>query len=192
MTRLKSRSLILLLFPLLVGVTACKKKTPAKPDSSQGTYFSIVQFTSDQWKTYSGQPYVLQKTVTLNGQTDTVFLSAYKVNWGEIFKIFFETDISDPKYLDRYDFNMFEENTTQSRIFSYTARDPELFTQKLEITADVFNNKIRNIYIETHKSTFWSQQTKKLFYSPVRVIQIQEHTSPLIGSDKELVIEYKF
>ena len=87
---------------------------------------------------------------------------------------------------------MFEEETTQTRTFAYVAKDPELFTQKLQIAADVFTNKIRNVYVETQRQTFWNTQTKKLLYSPMHVLQIQEHNDPLIGGQKELIIEYKF
>lgn len=177
---------LLLLTGLLAG---CRKKE--LPMDKPG-YFSIMQFTTDQWDTFSGQPYVLEKRVTLNGKTDTALVSALQVNWGEIFKIFFETEIDRPELADKYDFSMFEENATQSRVFSYTARDPGMFTQKLQITADVYNNKIRNIYIEAARNSFWRKQTRKLLYSPLRVIQIQEHTEPLIGTNKDLLIEYKF
>jgi hypothetical protein len=163
-----------------------------KPDTTQGTYFSLYGFVQDQWHIYRGQPYVLNKMVTLNGKTDSCLVSALNVEWGQIFKIFFEADISDPKFLDQYDFTMFDENTTETRTFSYQAKDPKLFTQKLQIAADLYNDKIRSIYIETQKNTFWNNQSKKLFYSPAHIIQIQEHDNPLLGRTKDFVIQYKF
>lgn len=182
----------LLLLAVLFFVSCSRKKEAPAPDLSQGTYFSIMDFTRDQWKTYKDQPFVLKKTVTLNGKTDSSTVSALQVSWGQIFKVFFEADISDPKFLDRYDVSLFEESTTQSQTLSYIAKEPGLFTQKLELSADKFNHHIRNIYIETSHNTFWNKQTKKLLYSPLRVIQIQEHNDPFIGSAKDLVIEYKF
>ncbi|MES2480280.1 MAG: hypothetical protein V4561_14440 [Bacteroidota bacterium] len=173
---------------------SCKNKEEAKamPNNAGGTYFSIKDFTKDQWSTFHGQPFVLHQYITLNGKTDSAIVSALTMKWSLIFKTFFETDISDPKFLEQYDFSMFEESTTDTRTFTYIAKDPALFTQKLQIAADMYNNKIRNIFIETQKQTFWNTQTQKLFYSPLRVIQIQEHNDPLIGRQKDLVIEYKF
>jgi hypothetical protein len=186
---------VFLLCVFLAFASSCKKgeeqNTPSA-DLSNGTYFSIKDFTKDQWKTFHGQPYVLQQYTTLNGKTDSVMLSALTMKWSAIFKTFFEADISDPKFLNRYDFSMFEEPTTQTRTFTYTAKEPELYTQKLQIAADIEHNKIRNIFIETKKETFWNSETQKLLYSPVHVLQIQQHNDPLIGRQKELVITYKF
>jgi len=183
----------ILVFLVVCSLFSCKKKEAQKPvDPNAPTYFSIKDFTKDQWKTYHGQPVMLQQVITLNGKSDTMLVSGLTMKWSNIFETFFETDISDPKFLEQYDFSMFEESATQTRTFSYVAKDPALFTQKLQIAADGFTNKIRNIYIETQKQTFWNTQTKKLLYSPMHVLQIQEHNDPLIGGQKELVIEYKF
>lgn len=177
---------------LLMSSLACKKKAEPKYDTSKGTYFSIRDFARDQWSTFGGQPFVINQFTTLNGKRDSVLISALELKWSAVFKTFFETDISEPKFLDRYQFDNFLEETTQSRTFSYTAKDPELYTQKLQITIDNFTGKIRNIYIEAQKASFWNKQTKKLLYTPVRVLQIQEHNEPLIGQSKDLIIEYKF
>lgn len=184
-----------MLVPVLLSMLlSCGRKAdvPNTDASNSAGYFSIKDFTKDQWKTFHGKPYVLHQYVTLNGKTDSIMLNALTMKWSLLFKTFFETDISDPKFLDRYDFDMFEEPTTQTRTFTYTAKEPELFTQKLQIAADVYNNKIRNIYIETVKESFWNVQRQKLLYSPVHVIQIQEENDPLIGSTKNLSIAYKF
>jgi hypothetical protein len=178
---------------LAIAFFACSKPIEKpKLDTSKGTYFSLYGFVQDQWNTYKGQPFVLNKTVTLNGKTDSSLVAAINVSWGQIFKIFFEADISDPKFLDQYNFSMYEESTTQTRTFSYEAKDPKLYTQKLQIAADLYNDKVRSIYIETQKNTFWNNQSKKLFYSPVHILQIQEHNNPLLGRSKDLVILYRF
>jgi hypothetical protein len=190
MTRL---SRLLLMLSCTVLLFSCKKKEEVPvPVPEGGTYFSIRDFTKDQWKTYHGQPILITKLITKDNKTDSATLSALTMRWSEIFKIFFETDISDPRFLNQYEFELFEEETTQTRTFSYTAKDPALFTQKLQLAADVFTNKIRNIYIETQEQDFWKTTTQKLFYSPMRVIQIQKHTDPLIGWQKEVVTQYKF
>lgn len=184
---------ILLLCLWATSIFSCKKNEEKKiPDTSNGTYFSIKDFTKDQWKTFHGKPYAINVFTTLNGKTDSTLVSALTMKWSALFSIFFKADISDPKFLEQYDFSMFEESLTETRTFTYTAKDPSLFTQKFQVMADMYNNKIRNIYIETQEQTFWNTKTQKLFYSPVRVIQIQEHNDPLIGSQKDLVIQYKF
>lgn len=195
-TKLKvlNYSLLIVLITSLI-FTSCNKGSEdsiSKVNTSEGTYFSIIDFTKDQWQSFKGQPYAIKQITTLNGATDTVMLSALTMKWSPIFKIFFESDISDPKFLDQYNFAMFEETTTEARTFTYTAKDPKLFTQKLEILADLFSNKIRSIYIETQKENFWNSETQKLYYAPLKVIQIQEYNNPLLGKNKDLVVMYKF
>jgi len=190
---LKKHSLLpALLFAVILSSCARKKAPEPAPDASQGTYYSIRDFINDQWSTYKGQPYLLARTITFNGAKDSSLIPAAAVNWGQIFKLFTETDISDPKFLDKYNFSMFVENMTQTRNFCYEAKEPGLFTRKLQIAADMFNNKIRSVYIETKKETFWNTETQKLFYSPVTSLQIQQHNDPRIGSNKDLVIHYQF
>lgn len=173
---------------------SCREKEAAAPVTtpSGATYFSIKDFARDQWETFHGKPLMLVEYTTVNGKTDSNVVSALTMKWSEVFKRFFETDIGDPKFLERYNFEMFEEEATQTRTFAYTAKEPELFTQKLQIAADAYTNKIRNVYVETQKQSFWSTKTQKLLYSPMRVVQMQEHTDPLIGFQKDVVVEYKF
>lgn len=186
------RSLFLLLFCSLIGVSCKKEEAPKVSDPNQAGYFSIKGFIRDQWKTYHGQPLLITQYTTLNGHTDSVELSSLKMKWSNLFRIFYETDISDAKFLNQYDFETFDESLTQTRNFIYTARTPELFTQKLQIAADLVTHKIRTIYIETAKQSFWNTRSQKLLYAPMRSLLVHETNDPLIGSTKDLNIEYKF
>lgn len=177
----------------LVFFTSCKKEEAATANTAhQPGYFSIRDFIKDQWKTYHGQPLLIKQYTTLNGHTDSVELSSLKMKWSNLIHVFYETDISDPKFLDQYDFETFDEGLTQTRNFIYTARTPELYTQKLQIAADLVTHKIRSVYIETTKQSFWSTRSQKLLYAPMRSLLVHETNDPLIGSTKDLNIEYKF
>jgi hypothetical protein len=177
----------------LITIASCKpKESKPIPDASKGTYFSIKQFVKDQWDIHNGQPYGLTRVVTLNGEQDSTMTTAYEMAWGPLFKMFFDTDISDPKYLGQYDFSMFEDDATYTMNYYYEAKDPKLFTRKLHISTDATNNKVRSIYIETQKNGKWSDKSQKLFYMPLKVISVQEFEKSLIGSGKELRIEYRF
>lgn len=186
------RSLIIVLCCSLFLISCKKEEVPGPAVSGQGGYFSIKDFIKDQWKTYHGQPLVIMQYTTLNGHTDSVELSSLKMRWSKLIHIFYQTDISDPKFLNQYDFETFDEGLTQTRNFIYTARTPELYTQKLQIAADLVTHKIRTIYIETNKQSFWSSRSQKLLYSPMHSLLIHETNDPLIGSTKDLNIEYKF
>lgn len=184
---------IILLFTVL-SLFSCKKpaEKPAEAIQPEGSYFSIIQFAKDQWDTYRNQPYSLEKVVTMNGKTDTTYLSALNMDWGSILKVFFDTDISDKKYLDRYNFSLFEDDATLTRNFYYEAKEQDLFTRKLQIAADEETNKIRSIYIETSKNGTLNDLNQKLYYVPQKLIQIQEFEKSKTGPDKDIRIEYRF
>ena len=190
-------SLRVFLLPLaaIALLASCKPKpklVAKQEDGSKGTYFSINQFVKDQWNTYLGQPYSIVKVTTRNGKADSVMMNAYNLDWGDIFKRFFETDISDPKYLGHYEFNMFLDQTSDTRNFYYEAKDDTLFTRKLQITASQENNKIKAIYIETERRGKMKDMIQKLYYAPLSVIQIQEFDALATGDKNQVRIEYFF
>ncbi|HXS36281.1 MAG TPA: hypothetical protein VN721_06240 [Flavipsychrobacter sp.] len=171
---------------------ACKKHVKTGKPHADGNYWSIKQFAQDQFNTFHNQPFTLQRIITVNGKSDTSYVSAFEMDWGYILKIFFESDISDQKYLDHYSFETFDDNITQSRTFYYQAIDDNLFTRKLQILVDPVNNRIHNIYIETSKHTRWGERDEKLYYSPVKEIQIQIYEKSFMSDPKDSLIEYRF
>ena len=185
------------LFPIFIAlsVTGCSKKQktvePVMSDEN-GTYFSIAQFADDQLKYNSGQPYTFYKIITEDNKADTTMVNVENLDWGSVFKTFLETDISDKKYLGKYEFTLLDDDATLLRTFYYEAKDPELYTKKLQISVDPTNNKIKSIYIEASKSEGWTHTSKQLYYAPLKVIQIQEFEKSKIGSAKESRTEYRF
>lgn len=183
----------LLLIVLLFA--ACNNKKEEKEDYSnvEGNYFSINQYMLDQWNTFSGEPFVIKKMMWINGKTeDSSYSNSDTINWARLFTIFSETDISDRKYLGQYTFNQFDDNQDGTHNFFYMAKDPDLFTQKLLLTADQENMKVKGIYIETFKKSATDEVTQKLYYSPMKKIQIQWDNRPLFGSKKHTVQEFEF
>lgn len=190
---MRSRVILSCLFVFIV-FHSCKpapQEDKAMQDDGPG-YFSIKQFIKDQWNIYHGQPFGLQKIAYLDGKTDTSFISAFQMDWGTIFNTFFETDISDKKFLDRYTFTSFADDATMTQNFYYEAKEKNLFTQKLQVSADDVSHKVRSIYIETAKNGKWSNFSQKLFYMPLKVISIQEFEWAKAGPQKELRVEYRF
>lgn len=189
-------SLRVILLPVvaLLLLAACKQpvKTAPKPNPDARGYFSINQFVKDQWNTYLGQPFSIIRVTTRNGKTDSAIVNAMTMEWGDIFKRFFETDIGDPKYVGHYNFNMFLDESSDTRNLYYEAKDDDLFTRKLEITAMQETNKITHIYIETERRTGMKDIIQKLYYAPLSVIQIQEFDALATGDKNVLRIEYHF
>jgi hypothetical protein len=186
----------ILLYSLTL-LPACRKKNAEKNskvfiDSSKGTYFSIRQFTADQMKTYHGYPFSFIKTTTINGTTDSSIENMNTMDWGFIFKTFFAADIGEYRFLGKYRFTLFEDDATATRNFLYEAKDDSLYTQKLQISADQLNNKIRSIYIETAKHAGFTDEEGKLYYNPEKKIQIQHYEKSSMGKAQSSVIEYRF
>ncbi len=186
-----------LLFVLLSGlfVSGCKKKKNATDEFAdvKGNYFSINQFIVDQWNNFPGPTCVLYKNVRVNGKTtDSSYTNTDKLDWTPIFQTFAATDISDRKFLGKYKFNQFDDPQDQTHNFFYQADDDDLFTQKLLITLDMYNMKVRGIYIEAFKKTATKETTEKLYYAPLKTLQIQTDEKPVFGSRKHTVENYDF
>ncbi len=172
---------------------SCKKKTEQDEFANvNGHYFSIGQFGLDEWNTFSGEPMTLLKTVKVGEKIDSSYTNTDSLDWTPILKTFFETDISDRKYLGKYKFTQFDDNEDETHNFFYEANDDDLFTRKLLITIDQYTNKVKGIYIETFKKKFGGEVTEKLYYKPMKTIQIQTDERPTVGSRKYTIVQYEF
>lgn len=189
------RNIRVVLFAFVV-LPACKKNTPQNHNTNitnnAETYFSVQQFILDQWEVFKGQPFTFEKRIVNGDQADTGIITAQDVDWALIFKSFRAADISDTSFLNKYKFSVFDENLSGTSNLYYEATNPDVFTRVFQITIDPVNNKIRAIYIETEKKSFWGTTKQKLYYAPLKTIQIQEFEDPLIGSDKKRIISYRF
>jgi hypothetical protein len=191
MNKLFATFCLLFSFSILTGCQ--KKEEPSKTPYTGASYFSIIEYGSDQFRTYWGQPFSLEKIRIEDGKvTDSAIVPAAKVDWAKVLKPFFESDISHPKYLDQYTFSSVDDDLTTSRTYIYEAKDKKLFTQMLQIATDPFTNKIKSVFIETRDGDKFRGQSQKLFYIPVKLIQIQQFESSLLGKDKNIRTEYRF
>ncbi len=176
----------------IVGFS-CKKKEKTDTSDIKGHYFSINQYALDQWNTFAGEPFLITKTVKVNsGKADSSLTNSDTISWAPIFKLFAETDISDRKFLEQYTFTQFDDNQDLTHNFFYQAKDEDEFTQKLLITIDQYTSKVKGIYIETYKKTALANTTQKLYYQPMKEIQVQTDERPAIGSKKYTIVQYIF
>ncbi len=183
---------------------SCKKKDSKDPYADiKGNYFSIRQFALDEWNTFRGEPFTIIKTVkeaqgeksikdVAYAKIDSSYTNSDTLNWGNIFAVFFATDISDRKFLGKYTFSQFDDVAEGTRSFYYHADDDDLYTQKLLINVDITNNKVKGIYIETFKKSIWAEVKQNLYYSPMKTIQIQTDEKPIFGARKYKVVQYYY
>lgn len=177
---------------IVLFLAACSGKEPVPEQTAEGTYFSIIEFAQDQWFIQQGQPRNLLKKVYFNGQMDSSHTNVFDVDWASVLKVFFETDISDPKYIGQYDFSAFEEEITTSKGFYYEAKNDKLYTRRLHITSDYFTDKVKSIYIEAERADRMGTKTLKLYYEPLKTISIHELETSRTGQKKELRVVYEY
>ena len=179
---------------LVLVISSCKSKKKEDPYANlEGHYFSINQYALDQWNTFAHSPFTIVKTVKVNkGKTDSSYTNSDSLDWSPIFKVFAETDISDRKYLGKYKFSQFDDNQDGTHNFFYEALEEDLFTQKLLITIDAYNSRVKGIYIETSKKISLGEYTQKLYYKPMKTIQVQTDNRPFVGDNKFTIVQYDF
>lgn len=172
-------------------MVSCGKKqdTDYDPDTS---YWSINQFIIDQYNLKMGEPIALTKVVTLNGKVDTTYIAIDQVDWATVFKVFGATDISHTKYYKLYDYGHFDDNLMEMSTMTYTAKDPDLYVQRLDVNYDNESRKISMVYIETNEDDLMHQKQQKLSYYVGDKIIIQESEKSKFSKDKELTVVYKF
>lgn len=170
---------------------ACKKEEEA-PFDPEKSYFSVKQFVADQYELHKGQPHMFIKLTTVNGKKDSALVAYDAIDWSAVFKLFCDADISDNKFFERYDFNNFDDNTLQSSVLSYTAKEPDLFVQRFNVNYDNMTGKIHMIYIETADNGRFHSKEQKLSYYVRDKIVIQETEKSFLSDPKEVMVTYKF
>lgn len=174
---------------LFLLATACRqeqKQIPVKPAGP--TYFSVQQFILDQFDLFRDQPFVFIKVASMGSSADTSFAAADTMDWASVLQPFANADISDTAMLGKYRYSEFDEPLTQQHILLYEARQPELSTRKLMIAADQETGRIYSIYMDVNLP---GGATERLFYAPLKLIQIQRF-SVHNGRPQNLRVEYFF
>ncbi len=187
-----------LLLPLLaLAAGSCIKSPTAGPavpekDSVKGTYFSTAQFVADQIDLLHDRIYTLEKIVEFNGKRDSTVVALPTEDWTPVYREFLAADIGQAKYLDRYRFTSFDDLTTFTNNYVYEAAEPNLPVRRIMISADAESHRIKSFLAETETGGFWGSTRKKLYYAPLKTIQIQENSTSRIGADKTFRVEYHF
>ena len=191
------RAKYLLIVVLSLSLFACKEKQNSNSVKEENkeevqTYFSITEYFVDQWNNRRGNPYTLLRIVTLNGKSDSAFVVMDSTLWFSLRAKFDAADISDPKFLGKYKDEIFNDETTETNHIYFEAKEPNLFMQKMDISVDMFNDKVKSVYVETREDKENYAHTQKLQYIPDRIFQFQESERSSDAPDKELRIEYRF
>lgn len=178
----------------LLTASCTGEKTGDAPlgGSDSGRHYSIRSYISGQAIALSGQPLTLHRISREGDAYDSALVPIYGLNWKEVIERFAGSDISDRRFVGQYSFSISDDDLTATRVLTYTATRPDLFTRLFQINTDPENDRVKSIYIETRRSGFWRSLSQKLLYIPGNVVQVQETEDPLIGTTKRRRLEYKF
>lgn len=189
---MRFKSILLWSVVSVLFLASCGKKEEEEAYDPEKSYFSIKQFVADQYELRKGQPYTFTKYTTVNGKTDSALVPYDEVDWNTVFKLFCATDISDNKYFGQYDYNHFDDNTLETSVMTYTAKDPDLFVQKFNVNYDNTTGRIGMVYVETADNGRFHSKEQKLAYYVSDKIVIMETEKSFMSDPKEVVITYKF
>lgn len=188
------RTIFLLSIVTITFLSGCrflKKDNPLKNNTGDG-YYSVKEFLDDQWHLLSDQPIVLLRVAKFNGKADSSFVPLDSTLWKNIRKQFDPTDISDPRFLNQYNFTSYSDNALSLIYVNYEANNKNLLTRTFNISADNLNHKIRSVFIETHSGNRTYEKSQKLTYVPHRLIQIQSFEKSIISRPEDMLITYYF
>ncbi len=175
---------------LLVLLGACGSREKV---AAVYPYFSIRDFMFDQFTRYRDVPVTFEEKHTENGDSAKVtYGSFYQLETGDILRTFAESDISDSLLKAQYEYEWVVDTATSTATLMYKAKSPAMLTQKLDIALRMRDSRIKSVYIEKHKKSFWKTTDEKLWYSVGKNVSIQRRSQPLIGTTREELIELGF
>jgi hypothetical protein len=196
---------LLLLCICGLSLFACKEKqksssaeekttpvVPVKVEDTSERYFSIRDYFDDQWNTRRGSPYTLLKIYNVNGKSDSAFVPLDSALWFSMRAPFDAADISDKKFLGLYKFDSFDDETTETTHLYYESVSPDLYLQKMDISADIFTNRVKSVYMETKSVKDGRRINQKLQYIPDRIFQVQEYVKIEDQPGKNTKLEYRY
>lgn len=186
-----------ILFSLFLGLifSSCQfleKQPVLEQKNTDEGYYSISGFLDDQWNIIGGQPYVLLRVASFNGQIDSSYVHLDSTLWKNIRKQFDPSDISSSRFLNQYTFSMYKEDALNLIYLNYEANLPSLFTRKLNVGVDNLNHKIRTVFIETRSGNRTYEKAQKLTYIPHKLIRIQSFEKSVVSKPEELMVSYYF
>ncbi|MFO0468332.1 MAG: hypothetical protein ACK5ZX_03385 [Bacteroidota bacterium] len=151
----------ILIFLLFIVVFSCSNngKVNNQPSSS---FFSMIDFMEDEKKWMVNDKISLIKILSLNGETDTIYVE--QPDFELELDVFINADINKPALSDKYSVDSIFRSEKLYKI-TYTAKDEKLKTRKLSVRFDD-QNKVVNIDIRLFNGSPITKNVQHLIYRP--------------------------
>ena len=169
------RLLLLLLFPIIL--CTCDSAT-ADAELENKPFYDLAAFIEAEAERLSGAPLTVEKTITLNGNTETQELT--DLNYADDLKLFAGADINKPAWVDKYSTET-EQLSGRHEIIRYVALDSSLTTRLLEVERD--RGETRRVHIVRKTGTVLSSGGSELTYEPASGYSVLTKQDNRFGDD---------
>lgn len=175
------KPLLLLLLPLLL--CTCDS---AQPDEAGDVtaFYDLKGYIDSEVSRLEGTPLTVEKTITLNGTTETQEIS--DLDFEKDLRLFAGADINKAAWKDKYETET-EELSGQHRITRYTALDTTLTTQFLEVEED-FGQTIR-LRILRKTGTILSEGRSEMDYVAAKGYSVATRQDNRFGEDVDALVK---
>lgn len=113
---------------------SCKPKAPADEKETivdTSKFFQVSQYINSQIEEVKKVPYYIYKLDIVNGKQDSSVIN--NTTFGQLAAQFLKPDINDEKLKPNYKESIFEDQTTASVTFNYSAKDKDLELQNVDV-----------------------------------------------------------
>ena len=175
------RSILISLFFMLVFSCSQKEEMNSQLPSS---FFSMIDFMEDEKKWMVNDKISLTKILSLNGETDTLYVQ--QPDFELELDVFINADINKPALSDKYSVDSIFRSDKLYKI-TYTAKDEKLKTRKLSVRFDS-QNKVVNVDIRLFNGSPITKNVQHLIYWPNNgyVIKNEQY---FMGDKDEIMVE---
>ena len=149
-----------------------KDKTPEKDKPAAGV-FPVTDFIRGQIHMVDSFQSITFRYVIRQDKTDTSLISIPEFK--KLAQTFLHPELSDSSLLHHYTEASFADQSGGTVVFNYTARNPELEVQRVDIVVDanpVLADKVRSVYEERRSARSDTFITEKLYWRTDKNFQI--------------------
>lgn len=144
------KSLPVLIFSLLLWITACTSKNPAgqRPQAQladTAKFYPLRNFFREQIQYVDLRDFPIYQLKTTNGIKDSTTVS--REQFLQLAAIFLQHDISEPAVKALYQESVFHDLGTASVTINYTTTQPDATVQNIAILLDESTNLVKRVFI---------------------------------------------
>lgn len=175
-------------FLLLLACLYCACGEEAATDPNQPKpFFDLRSYIDGEVARLEGYPQTVEKTITLNGTTETQELR--DLNFANDLRLFREADINRNAWIDKY-VTEEKELSGSHRVITYVAQDSSLQTRRLTVEQD--QGVVTRVAIDRKTGTVLSDGKHRLEYHPARGYSVHTSQENRFGNDIESLIEVRW